>query len=154
MAQKEETVRDSQDDKADAPEIAHQSPVSGRHYLISKKASDHLANERTFLAWVRTGLSVMAFGFVVERFGLLLRELGLKLGNATAGSTVHYSKLLGITITLLGIILLIVALFNFLHVRRTIDEERYHPGFIFAVMLTSITTLIGILLAIYLFIST
>ena len=40
-----------------------------QHSLISKKASDHLANERTFLAWVRTGIAVMAFGLVIERFG-------------------------------------------------------------------------------------
>jgi len=30
--------------------------------------SDHAANERTFLAWVRTGIAVIAFGFVVEKF--------------------------------------------------------------------------------------
>ncbi len=34
---------------------------------MSKKVSDHLANERTFLAWVRTGLATITFGFVVER---------------------------------------------------------------------------------------
>jgi putative membrane protein len=38
-------------------------------------ASDYLAAERTFLAWVRTALALMGFGFVVARFGLFLREL-------------------------------------------------------------------------------
>ncbi len=33
-----------------------------------------LAAERTFLAWIRTGLALMGFGFVVARFGLFLRE--------------------------------------------------------------------------------
>lgn len=28
-------------------------------------ARDHLANERTFLAWVRTGLAVVGFGFLL-----------------------------------------------------------------------------------------
>ena len=32
--------------------------------------SDHAANERTFLAWVRTGIAVIAFGFVIEKFNL------------------------------------------------------------------------------------
>lgn len=36
---------------------------------------DHLANERTLLAWVRTCIAIMALGFVVARFGLLIREL-------------------------------------------------------------------------------
>ena len=35
--------------------------------------SDHAANERTFLAWVRTAIAMMAFGFVIERFDLFLR---------------------------------------------------------------------------------
>jgi putative membrane protein len=38
-------------------------------------ASDYLAAERTFLAWIRTALALMGFGFVVARFGLFLREL-------------------------------------------------------------------------------
>lgn len=38
-------------------------------------ASDYLAAERTFLAWIRTGLALMGFGFVVARFGLFLRAL-------------------------------------------------------------------------------
>ncbi|HUA17734.1 MAG TPA: DUF302 domain-containing protein [Bryobacteraceae bacterium] len=37
--------------------------------------ADYLAAERTFLAWIRTGLALMGFGFVVARFGLFLRAL-------------------------------------------------------------------------------
>ncbi len=37
--------------------------------------SDYLAAERTFLAWIRTGLALMGFGFVVARFGLFLQEI-------------------------------------------------------------------------------
>ena len=37
--------------------------------------SDHAANERTFLAWVRTGIAVIAFGFVIEKFNLFLLSL-------------------------------------------------------------------------------
>jgi putative membrane protein len=37
-----------------------------------KRYSDHAANERTFLAWVRTAIAVMAFGFLIERFDLFL----------------------------------------------------------------------------------
>jgi uncharacterized membrane protein YidH (DUF202 family) len=34
--------------------------------------SDHAANGRTFLAWVRTGIAVIAFGFVIEKFNLFV----------------------------------------------------------------------------------
>jgi len=51
--------------------------VIGRSSVPESKgnASDYLAAERTFLAWVRTALALMGFGFVVARFGLFLREL-------------------------------------------------------------------------------
>jgi hypothetical protein len=39
--------------------------------------TDHAANERTFLAWIRTGLVIMALGFVMERLDLLLASLRL-----------------------------------------------------------------------------
>ena len=38
-----------------------------------KRYSDHAANERAFLAWVRTAIAVMAFGFIIERFDLFLK---------------------------------------------------------------------------------
>ncbi len=60
-------------------ESATKTPMErDRPVIHSKKVSDHLANERTFLAWIRTGLATITFGFVIERFGLLLRELGLR----------------------------------------------------------------------------
>lgn len=43
--------------------------------------TDHAANERTFLAWVRTAIAVMAFGFLVERFDLFLAATGQSLGE-------------------------------------------------------------------------
>ncbi len=52
--------------QAEADAAGNTQP-SSTHSLLSKKASDHLANERTFLAWVRTGLATITFGFVVER---------------------------------------------------------------------------------------
>ncbi len=117
---------------------------------ISKKVSDHLANQRTFLAWIRTGLATITFGFVVERFGLLLRELGLRNSASTNINTIHYSAIIGISLTLLGVVVMIVALLHFLQIRRAIDRELFHPPVGFAVVLTVLASLIGLLLAIYL----
>lgn len=149
----DEYKESSDNEQTQASHVRQKWPGFGQPPLLSKKASDHLANERTFLAWVRTGIAVMAFGFVIERFGILLRELGLRVGQ-TPGNTLHYSKWLGITVTLLGLILLVVALFNFLQVRAALDRERYHPSLLFPVVLTAIATLIGVLLAIYLTVTT
>src|SRR5690242_20305081 len=87
------------------------------------KVRDHLANVRTFLAWIRTGLETITFGFVVERFGLVLRELGLK-GTVAPIISVHYSSIFGVALTLLGVVMIVVALFNFLQARRAIEREQ------------------------------
>ncbi|HEX7199053.1 MAG TPA: DUF202 domain-containing protein [Dongiaceae bacterium] len=51
--------------------------------------TDHAANERTFLAWIRTGVAVIAFGFVIEKFNLFL----LTLAAAGLEHEVHRSQL-------------------------------------------------------------
>src|SRR5437588_12740501 len=117
----------------------------------SKKVTDHLANERAFLAWIRTGLATITFGFVVERFGLLLHELGLK-GNTSVIPS-HLSSFFGVCLTVLGVIMMIVALLGFLHNRRSIDAERFHPSASFPIILTILASLIGAMLAIYLFLT-
>lgn len=130
-------------------ETAHSRQSEEKRPTTSKKVTDHLANERTFLAWIRTGLATITFGFVVERFGLLLRELGLK-SNTVAASSIHYSSFIGVTLTLLGVVIMIVSLLNFLHIRSSIDNEQFHPQASFAILLTILAGCIGIILAIYL----
>ena len=137
MTQKEEAA-----DHLDAPD------ESAKKGGTSKRVTDHLANERTFLARIRTGLATITFGFVVERFGLLLRELGIKTNTEII--PVHLSSVFGIALTLLGVVMMIVALLNFLHIRRSIDADQFHPQASFAIVLTILASLIGILLAVYL----
>src|SRR5437899_11024858 len=90
--------------------IGEQNIPLPAHIGTSKRVTDHLANERTFLAWIRTGLATITFGFVVERFGLLLRELGFK-GN-TSIVPVHLSSFFGVSLTILGVLMMIIALIN------------------------------------------
>ena len=123
-----------------------------KHIGTSKKVTDHLANQRTFLAWIRTGLATITFGFVVARFGLFLQESGFKNGF-TEIIPAHYSTFIGVTLTILGVIVMIVALVEFLQIRRSIDSERFHPPAAFSIILTILAALIGILLAIYLFLT-
>src|SRR6266700_6513861 len=140
MAQQEEDVIKTTDGQNVPP---------AKQVGISKKVSDHLANERTFLAWIRTGLATITFGFVIERFGLLLRELGLRK-QAAFLFPVPFSTFIGVSLTLLGMVVIIVALLNFLHIRVAIDAETFHPPTQFAILLTVLTSLIGLLLAVYL----
>ncbi len=96
--------------------------------------SDHAANERTFLAWVRTGIATIAFGFVIEKFNLFLltlasagANLGLahkKLGNLS-GLLGQYD---GTALILVGIALIVVATLRFVRTGRLIDDDATHPA--------------------------
>jgi len=57
------------------------------------------AAERTFLAWLRTGLALMGFGFVVARFGILLRGL---TASAGATPTTGLSRWFGVALMVMG----------------------------------------------------
>jgi putative membrane protein len=63
----------------------------------------YFAAERTFLAWIRTGLALMGFGFVVARFGLFLNELSAARGGPPVGH--GYSQWVGVALIGLGVAL-------------------------------------------------
>ena len=140
----------AQDEKTIVSEEQEQAQRAAHAPATSKKVTDHLANQRTFLAWIRTGLATITFGFVVERFGLLLRELGLKNVSAASTTTIHYSAIIGVALVILGVITMIIALVSFLQIRRSIDQETFRPHAAFEIVLTVLASLIGLLLAIYL----
>lgn len=145
MAQSDEQIKESLETGGQTSE---QDTGAKKAAQVSKRVSDHLANERTFLAWTRTGLATIAFGFVVERFGLVLRELGFK--GIAVDVPIHISSFFGVALTLLGVVMMIVALENFLHIRKAIDQEEFHPRAWYAIVLTVLASVIGVLLAVYL----
>ena len=122
---------------------------SARQKRTSKRVSDHLANERTFLAWIRTGIAIMGFGFVVARFGLAIRELALKNPSYVILS-LPFSSFVGVILVILGVAITIAALITFIQVRNAIDHEEFHPQLSFSVLLTVLSSLVGIIVAIYL----
>src|SRR4029077_8652157 len=85
------------------------------------KLRDHMANERTFLSWIRTSIGIMAFGFVVERFALFLRQMVYflekegPLGNAVAAPSVNsgYSSIIGVLLIAFGTLLGLLSLVNY-----------------------------------------
>src|SRR5271169_1708922 len=68
----------------------------------------YMAAERTFLAWLRTGIALMGFGFVVARFGLFLNELAASNEPARPPHA-SFSLPVGILLIALGILVNVVA---------------------------------------------
>jgi putative membrane protein len=90
---------------------------------------DHAANERTFLAWVRTAIAVMAFGFLVERFNLFLQVAGQSLGRTFTVSGTLASDAVGIALIIAGALMVAAAMLRFVANRRAIlDEAARAPG--------------------------
>ena len=75
-----------------------------------KRYSDHAANERTFLAWVRTAIAVMAFGFLIERFDLFLRYVAPQVAQwQLAPRSEAFANWTGLAFIVLGIAMIIIA---------------------------------------------
>jgi len=108
--------------------------------------TDHLANERTFLAWARTAITVMALGFVVARFGLLLRELGATSSAPPNG----ISETVGVVLVLTGSVLMALALVRFARTRLDLEAGRYTPRTDIEYVLTALLAIVGVGLAVYL----
>lgn len=80
---------------------------------------EHLANERTLLSWVRTGIGLISLGIVVERAGSLV--------SASTGNTDELSGLLGVALALLGCLALVLGTMQFLRNRRRIVRGEFMP---------------------------
>ena len=116
-----------------------------------KNISDHLANERTLLAWVRTNIGIMAFGFVVVKFSLFVKQLALALGKEPA--PVHqggYSSLIGTTLVAVGTITSILSYIRYKKTEKQINEDTYRNSTIFITALVAFIFFASILLIGYL----
>jgi len=102
--------------------------------ILIPRYSDHAANERTFLAWVRTGIATIAFGYVIEKFNLFM--LTLANANAAIDGEHHFSTKLsgplgrydGTVLIFVGIVLILVAAARFVRTGRLIDDEAAHSA--------------------------
>lgn len=115
----------------------------------------HMANERTFLAWIRTSIGIMAFGFVLEKFGLFLKQCAFII-DASGGLKIHrvsateYSSFWGIFLVGLGALMGVLAFFRYKSVEKQIDENRYERSLLLDAMLTIAVLATGIFLVVYL----
>jgi putative membrane protein len=110
----------------------------------------YMAAERTFLAWIRTGLALMGFGFVVARFGLFLREMS-QTPNSPFKST-GFSLEVGTLIVLVGVAVNIVATFQHMKMIRDLNTGIDTTGRVSTtgIVLAVLMALVGLAMAGYL----
>lgn len=112
------------------------------------RARDHLANERTFLAWVRTGAAIVVFGFAIGRFSLAMRQLTALQGHPvrTAGLSVW----MGSGTIVAGVVLVVAGLLRYRKTRAQLDAGTFEPAGFTLDLITILTVLFGLTLAGYL----
>lgn len=111
--------------------------------------ADHLANERTFLAWIRTSIAMMGLGFVVARFGVWLRELAARLNEPASARHGGLSLPMGIGMISIGAVLALLAGWRYRQVRRAIDRDEPAADAGAIILVTVLTLITAIALSIY-----
>lgn len=119
--------------------------------MTEPNTRDHLANERTFLAWVRTSIALMGFGVVIAKLRFLVVEAG-GAQNLSAPAGAH-STTLGLAFVTVGLLTLLFAYLHYDRTRRDIDSGNYGAargtmlafvGVIFVLGLVSVAYLLSL----------
>lgn len=114
---------------------------------------DHLANERTFLAWIRTNLGIMAFGFVVGKFSFFVQKIASFFGTPSSVSTESvpqkYTTLFSTAIIGIGALLCIFVFLKFKKTEKDINEGIYQSSILLDTLLMLFVFLIGVFLILY-----
>jgi putative membrane protein len=114
----------------------------------SNRVADHLANERTFLAWVRTGIALVVFGFAIGRFAIALRQFMQFQGHVppTAGLSVWF----GTIAIVAGVILTLAGLLRYRRTRAQLERGKFEPAGFVVDLVGILVAFFGLALAFYL----
>ncbi len=113
----------------------------------SERSQQYLANQRTFLSWVRTSIALIGLGFAIERFSIFLQQFRLiadpdTAGNVASATAYEYSALVGIGMIVVGTGLVVYALKNYLESNKRIASGKYMPKN--AIVYTASAAIIGL----------
>ena len=108
-----------------------------------KLIQQHLANERTYLAWIRTSIALVGVGFLATTVHITALPMEGELVNKLA-------MLVSISSLFLGLMTIVGATVNYYHTRRNINENRFVSSHRIIIYMTSVVLLLLILVTTYL----
>ncbi|MBW4450629.1 MAG: DUF202 domain-containing protein [Spirirestis rafaelensis WJT71-NPBG6] len=107
---------------------------------------EHQANERTFLAWLRTSIALIGFGFAIARFSLFLRQLNSTLSQQQPEvDPIFNSENLGVCLVIFGIVVIASAAWHYNQVFWQIEHGSYRPNRFMVWMMTAVVIILGTL---------
>lgn len=111
----------------------------------SKYIQQHLVNERTFLAWLRTAISIIGVGFLVTNLHFTMRATLSPLGDQLA-------TIIGILCVGVGIVTIIVSAVAYVRKIEAINSQTFRPAVISMVLLGVFVIIISLIFGTYFFI--
>ncbi|WP_059170489.1 YidH family protein [Bacillus sp. FJAT-27445] len=108
----------------------------------SKYIQQHLANERTFLAWIRTAIAIIGVGFLVTNLHFNMRSSLTPIGDFMA-------NLIGISSVSLGILVIIMSMAGYLRKVRSINEQTFRTPRLSIILLGVLVVVITAFFGVY-----
>ncbi|MEH2070079.1 MAG: DUF202 domain-containing protein [Nostoc sp.] len=106
---------------------------------------EHQANERTFLAWLRTSIALISFGIAIARFSIFLRQLNVAITQQeTQINRLTNSENLGLALVISGIFTIVLAAWRYNQVFWQIERGDYKPNRLMVLMMTVVVILLGL----------
>jgi len=107
---------------------------------------EHQANERTFLAWLRTSIALVGFGFAIARFSLFLHQFEASIAPKEATAKPFFpSENLGVSLVIFGIVVIVLAAWRYNQVFWQIERGNYRPHRLMVWITTSVVVFLGLL---------
>lgn len=107
---------------------------------------EHQANERTFLAWLRTSIALIGFGFALARFGLFLQQLQATVTRqAVPTKSFFSSENLGVSLVIVGIVVIALAAWRYNQVFWQIERGDYRPNRLMVWLIAAVVMSLGTL---------
>lgn len=111
--------------------------------------SNHLANERTFLAWLRTSIALISFGLVIVRLRYLVPQAPGNASREASLGTLHIAQI-GLMFACVGLMMVAFAMANFFATRRALESEHYVPRGAAVIVFSAAVLMLGVAVVIYL----
>lgn len=116
--------------------------------------TEHLANERTYLAWIRTSIGIMAFGFVVVKFSLFVKQISMILGKPDVIVNRGYSAITGIILVAVGTLTSVLSYIRYKQTEKQLKDGNYNHSSLLISAITALIFLVSVSLIVYLIKST
>lgn len=111
-----------------------QKTTSVAKKLNPSRVRDHLANERTYLAWMRTAVGLMGFGVVILR---------IRAFQPPSVPGPGFGWKLGLIFSVVGLLTVLLSTLQYFTVRRDIEEDTYEPPDRWVILFSLAIALLG-----------